>query len=526
MSVLLGTAQRLPVSMAQGSLSGRSAARRYHVCLNPDVLDADPALLEIVRDAGVDTIWLAAFLYGYWPYSRERLSLWRTRIEKLGLSAQIVNVPLGHPGDSLGSMSGNIPLTPPKHWQQAISLDGHPFAGTSLHSPATTENMEAMRLLGAAGFKQVFLDDDFRLASSPGQIGGCFCELHKGEFMRLHGYSEAQWNELLSDIRSRALTPLLRAWVDFQCDQLTASFRAQQSAAREVQLGTMVMYLGAEKTGIRLTDYKKVPLRVGELMFDDASFAPVKGKTNELFSSLFHRRFVPPHLAYSETTAYPAGNLSARNMAAKLVVSLLSDVRHTMFMSGLTPFPRTHWQTLAPAMKQQSALHTRLSGHKPRGVFKHFWGESSRMVGDDNPYSLFLASGVPFEVSDEPGRDGWTFLSDFDARAVASGQLHSRGTTFIARAEAKNAQANSPIRAIAEDLPSLFALKRELLPQLHQVPVVEEELPVVCAWYPTAHAVLLWNLSEQPQTFTLRFKSTRRQINVSGLDAALVSDVR
>jgi len=112
----------------------------------------------------------------------------------------------------------------------------------------------------------------------------------------------------------------------------------------------MVMYLGAEKAGIRLADYRDVPFRVGELMFDDGSFGLVKGKTNELFSSLFHRRFARPELAYSETTAYPANRLSAENMAAKLAVSTLSDVRNTMYMSGLTAFPREHWHTLVPKL--------------------------------------------------------------------------------------------------------------------------------------------------------------------------------
>ena len=129
------------------------------------------------------------------------------------------------------------------------------------------------------------------------------------------------------------------------------------------------MYLGSEKAGIRLTDYRDVPFRVGEFMFNDRSFAPVKGKTDELFSCLFHRRFARPELAYSETTAFPADQLSARNMAAKLTVSTLSDVRNTMFMSGATPFPRQHWQTLAPAMKQHAGLHRKISldiGHTVR----------------------------------------------------------------------------------------------------------------------------------------------------------------
>src|SRR5690606_35265332 len=142
----------------------------------------------------------------------------------------------------------------------------------------------------------------------------------------------------------------------------TASFRAMQVAAPNIDLGNMVMYLGAEKAGIRLTDYSNVPVRVGELMFDDKSFAPVKGKTDELFSVLFHRRFIAPERAFSETTAFPSDKLSAANMAAKLTISTIADVRNTMYMSGVTPFPVTHWETLAPAMKHQSKLHDALAG--------------------------------------------------------------------------------------------------------------------------------------------------------------------
>ena len=82
-------------------------------------------------------------------------------------------------------------------------------------------------------------------------------------------------------------------------------------------------------------------------------------------------------------------------MAAKLTVSTLGDVRNTMFMSGLTPFPRQHWQTLAPAMKQHAEIHRKIAGHRPHGPLKHYWGEASRYVGDDNPFSLFLGWESP-----------------------------------------------------------------------------------------------------------------------------------
>jgi hypothetical protein len=182
---------------------------------------------------------------------------------------------------------------------------------------------------------------------------------------------------------------------------------------------------------IWLTGYRGAPIRVGEGAFDDGSFSSVKGKTNELFSSLFHRRFARPEWAFSETTAFPADRLCARNMAAKLAISTISDVRNTMYMSGLTAFPRAHWQTLGPAMKRHAELHRRIAGHVPRGPLKHFWGEASRCVGNDDPYSLFLALGIPFEATGEPVADGFTFLSDADARKING--LRSPGTIFVAR---------------------------------------------------------------------------------------------
>ena len=153
---------------------------------------------------------------------------------------------------------------------------------------------------------------------------------------------------------------------------------------------------------------------------------PSKSKTDELFSALFHRRFVAPELAYSETTAYPADQLSASQPGRQTGYIHASPMCGTrMFMSGVTPFPKAHWATLASVDETQAGYHRVLAGHKLRGPFKHYWGEASRLCGDDRPFSLFMAAGIPFEVSDNPARDGWTFLSDADAHAAASGQLVS-----------------------------------------------------------------------------------------------------
>ena len=258
-----------------------------------------------------------------------------------------------------------------------------------------------------------------------------------------------------------------------------------------------------------------------ELMFSDKNFSPAKGKTDELFSSLFHRRFVQPERAFSETTAYPANQLSATNMAAKLHISTISDVRNTMIMSGLDPFPFSHWSTLAPTIKKVNAMHKKIAGQKLSGPFKHYWGMRSRMIGDDKPYSLFLASGIPFEVTDTPAADGWTFLSDFDIHDVSSGTLQSKGTSFVyGSTEDKKL---SGLRFVAEDLIAIFTFKQEIIPLLKGVPYVVEDKPVVCAWYPEIRMVLLWNLSESKEMFTVKLDYTIQAVEIDGLDSMLIA---
>ncbi len=377
---------------ARGDGPKAVSVRDYHLSISVEALEADPDRIRLAQQAGVGSLWIAGFFYGHWPYPLEKIQAWRRRVEAAGLAAHMINVPLGHPGDALGSSSGSFPLTAPGQWHAAVRPDGSRYSGTSLHPPATEENVRALQAIRDLGVKRLFLDDDFRLATGPGVIGGCFCEEHRADFIKTRGYGAGQWDELLDAVKNRRLSPVLRAWVEYTCDQLTACFRAQQQAVPDIELGNMVMYFGAEKAGIRLSDYRGVPFRVGEMMFDDKSFGQLKNKTAELFSCLFHRRFAPPDWAYSETTAYPSDRLSARNMAGKLAVSTIADVRNSMFMSGVTAFPNAHWDVLAPAMRKHARIHEQLAGHVPRGPFKHYWGEASRFVGDDNPFSLFLAS--------------------------------------------------------------------------------------------------------------------------------------
>jgi hypothetical protein len=497
--------------------------RKFHASISIEAFKNDPGLSQIVKEAGVSDVWLACFFQGQFHHSIEEVTQWRDRLRASGLGVHNITIPLGHP-----SFSENVPDYMPdvsaKTWKQGVRPDGRKHYGVALHEGITESNVEAVRQIKTTDPGIIFLDDDFRLAPSPDDIGGCFCEEHKQAFIARHGLGDKDWSALIETVNGRVLNDLSTLWVEDQCEALSACFRAQQEAALpEAQLGIMVMYLGCEKAGIRLSDYSGVPFRVGELMFSDKSFAPLKGKTNELFSSLFHRRFASPENAFSETTAWPPDSLSAPNMAAKLVITTISDVRNTMFMSGNTPFPRTHWEVLAPAMEKNAAHHVALAGHSPQGPLKHYWGKASRYVGDANPYSLFLALGVPFQVVEEIPEDGWTFLSDSDAIHLAGGGLAGKGSNLVYRPESEVEISEG--QAVKEDLKELFAWRKEILPEMSETPYVEEEEPAVCAWYPSAHAVLLWNPTEEEKNFTLRYGQDRRPVRLGPLDFTVLTEI-
>ena len=501
--------------------------RAFHLSIAIEAFETDPDLMPTLSRAGVGHIWLAPFFSGYWHYSIEKVNAWRGRLEAAGFQVHLITIPLGHPSFS-SAAPDYMPQMDMSRRKPSLTVQGKTFYGVSLHPPVCQENVAAMATLKRAQPGTVFLDDDFRLALGPGTIGGCFCDEHKSAFLRKYGYGDAEWQQLREAVIARRLTPVVAQWVDYTCDGLTDCFRAQQAAAApEMHLGIMVMYLGAEKAGIRLADYTGVPMRVGELMFDDASFAPTKGKTNELFSVLFHRRYTTPALAYSETTAWPAEKLSANNMAAKLVTSTIADVRNTMFMSGIRPFPRTHWDTLAPAMREQALTHRKVMGHQPHGPLKHFWGRHARYVGDDNPYSLFLAMGIPFQVIDSASIDcdsGWVFLADADARGVAAGEIKVQGQVELVYRPQADVRLDRG-HAVAESPAELASLKQTILNQTSGYPYVEEDTPVVCAWYPTARHVLLWNLAETPQTVCVNLTKIghdRRSVTIRALGTALI----
>jgi hypothetical protein len=514
-------------SMGMLSSCARPApsVRRFHASISSQIWEANPDFSQIMKKVGVTDIWLGAFFYGKWYRQPEEIRNLADQLENEGFNVQVINLPLGHPGDALGidDPTDNL-ATPPGHWKNACTYDGQLYSGTSIHPPAVEENIRALLEIEKFGFKTVFMDDDFRVGRMPGVIGGCFCGECKTEFLDKYGYGPAEWKELIESVESRTPSKVLRSWVEHFCDKETNMFNVMQDAVPEMQLGNMIMYFGSEKAGIELERYRDVPFRVGEFMFDDKGFGSVKGKTDELFSVLFHRRFARPALAYSETTAFPADALSARNLAAKLCISTISDVRNTMFMSGLKPYPLGHWDVLGPAMRKNAEIHEQLAGHTPAGPFKHFWGWDNRLVGRDKPFSLFLASGIPFEVSENLTPEGWYFLSDEDARAVSENRLKPAGQNLVVR---KNANISGDhFIPVDEDMLDLFKFKKRIIPGLKDIPYVEGDISAIFAWYQTAGTGLIWNVTEEKQSYIFKQNDKILQtVSLDGLDVSLIHEL-
>jgi len=503
------------------AIGNNNSVRRFHISLQAEAWLKNHELIDIMKNSGITDIWMGSYLQGKWFHTPEELRKSADFLKSKGFNAHVLTVPLGHPGNAIDP-SDESWSEKKENWKNACDYDGSLYSGTSIHSPVVEDNVEAHKLLAKEGFDILFLDDDFRLGKYPGKIGGCFCDDCQNEFLQKYNYNSDDWKVLIQSVEKRNPTIILRSWIEYICDKEYDMFVALQKATPQMEVGIMVMYFGAEKSGIDLSKYKDVPFRVGEMMFGDKDFGRVKGKTDELFSALFHMRFIKPELAYSESTAYPADKLSAKNMAAKLTVSLLTDVRNTMFMSGLHPFPIEYWKTLAPAMKKSAQLHEEIAGLKPEGPFKHFWGWDSRLVGTDKPFSLFLASGIPFEVVEDVTEDGWIFLSNEDAKSVVEGRITAKSENLVIRKEAEIAGDN--FIQMDETLDDIFALKKLIIPTIKGIPYVDGDTPVIFSWYPTAGKALLWNVNEQKQNYDVKLNGKIiRSLTIAGLDVELIT---
>lgn len=135
----------------------RGICRSFGLCVNTKTLNSCPDFINIISSSGINQVWIPLFINGYWPYPIEDVLLWKERFEKKGIAVNILSVPFGHPGGSLGS-SQNLDITP-EYWHRRVDVDGNKYSGTSVHLNITQENISVIKKVEKSIFNKLFLDD-------------------------------------------------------------------------------------------------------------------------------------------------------------------------------------------------------------------------------------------------------------------------------------------------------------------------------------------------------------------------------
>ena len=164
-------------------------------------------------------------------------------------------------------------------------------------------------------------------------------------------------------------------------------------------------------------------------------------------------------------------------------------------------------------------MHSIIAGHGMKGPVKLWWGLPGRYVSDDNPYSLAMALGIPFEMCRVQPTNGWIFLGDYDAMEPPQTPIGANAAV-ICRPGVRSRWPNTQF--VAERLADLAALRQRIVAAYPNMPHVAENAPVVLAWYPSAKAAILWNLSRDAQSVTLKAGSITRSVALEPLGAELL----
>jgi hypothetical protein len=127
------------------------------------------------------------------------------------------------------------------------------------------------------------------------------------------------------------------------------------------KVGIMVMHNGDRKHGIDLPAIlQSVPdclVRVGEGMFDDASFDPAWGKDFLIQSLEMHKAIVKDvSRLYTENTVHPWPNLRPENMAQKLLIEVEHGLRNIMLMPPCLLDAPAYWEAIAAVLPQAEAM--------------------------------------------------------------------------------------------------------------------------------------------------------------------------
>lgn len=311
------------------------------------VLDTErgEALLGMLKDAGVDHIWLWGYFFGkLWSPIKEMKKA-AEKLRSLGFEVGVIQLPVGHPGNGLNPEDDSLDLKIPDHWNYRIDREGKEvFYCADINDQMIADNLASIQLMQKAGFDRFFIDDDLRMGNWGTDIQGSFDETSLAEFNDRFGWKVSR--AVLSDeLIEGGQSAIKKDWITYNCGKVTR-FMAEM-AGSGAQLGLMVMHLGDERHGIDIAEIKQnVPdclFRVGESHFADSVFETPQDKADELFSVLYHLDRMGRENAFSETTIFPPNALSESNFIFKAKMALAAGVQNILFMSGTWLITERYW---------------------------------------------------------------------------------------------------------------------------------------------------------------------------------------
>ncbi|REE68108.1 hypothetical protein A8990_13837 [Paenibacillus taihuensis] len=402
-------------------------------------------LIELMKDAGIEKIWIAGFFSGK-MIDIEELKQAKAFAERHGLEVGAVTIPVGHPGNALNPDDPDIEhLELPKHWHYRIDKFGETvyYCG-AIDESLIEDNGKAATLLKEAGFKEVFLDDDLRAGNYNPDIEGCYCDDCVAEFNRI--YNRETTRETLRDATvDKRDADLMLDWVAFQCDKVTDVVKATDIDG--VRPGIMVMHYGDERHGIDVPSIReRVPntiFRVGELHFNDVSFGNPNGKAQELMGILYHLNFMTGTEAYSESTIFPPRSLKEHNLVYKAKLAITAGIENVLFMSGTWLLEESYWRALAAARPTLEALDQACSNSTRKYPVHLAYGTNGAFAEAFVPSTLPLLAGLPVKPvrADQFSDDGEVllFFGDYQLSDKWQERLSSyRRVIFDRKAASKN----------------------------------------------------------------------------------------
>ena len=308
--------------------------------------------LRWMKEAHVSTLWIDGYFFGHYDSTWEEMVQVKQLLETEGFEAQVVSVPVGHPGNSLDPNDESLDLKIPDHWSYRIDRYGKPVHYCAcINDAMIRDNREAMLRWKELGVTRVFFDDDLRMGNWGHEITGCFCDSCLAAFNEKyrHHFDRVQLTaRLFAESPSEEDHRLQEEWQEDICQKVKRFL--VETKVDGIQSGIMVMHDGCRYHGIDLPLLRQeIPdllVRVGESHFCDKDFDASSEKLSLLQSIAAHSKLAKGLELYSESTVFPANSLTPENLIHKIELEIAAGLRNIFLMSGTWFLSEPYWKAV------------------------------------------------------------------------------------------------------------------------------------------------------------------------------------